>query len=256
MINKPFISICMPLYNEINKIDSSIQSILNQNYSNFELLISDNHSTDGTYERVKSYHDPRITLFRKDKNVGWRKNSNYLLKKVKGKYIFTLHGDDRYIDYAFLYKIVNLFETNPKVGVIHIIPPKAFTIVFKKKTLMSANEYYSFIGSLRYMPPPSLTIYRRDAIKGTGFYLPDDWTGEACLSMKIANKGYNAMFLSNQYIERGTGLDADRLERLRPENLWERYIQRANFFRENRMNNRITTKDKMHLVTWLKNHKP
>ncbi|WP_394184836.1 glycosyltransferase family 2 protein [Metabacillus halosaccharovorans] len=246
------ISVCMPIYNEVDTVDQSINSILNQTYKNFELLISDNCSTDGTYEKLQQYRDPRIKLFRNEENIGWRLNSNQLLSKATGKYVVTQHGDDYYKINFFLERLVKLYEVNKKVGVIHFIPKKDFENVFKNKNKMSPKEYYSFIGSLRYMPPPSLTSYRNDAIQGTEYYQVDDWTGEARLSLEIANRGYEALLLENQYIKRGTGLTEERKERLDPLYLKERYSQRYRFYLEHQTDPKIHGEDLSYLLEWMK----
>ncbi|WP_330501454.1 glycosyltransferase family 2 protein [Peribacillus frigoritolerans] len=247
------ITICMPVYNEVETIDSSINSVLNQSYKNIELLISDNCSTDGTFERLQKYKDPRIKLFQNKKNIGWRLNSNQLLARASGTYVVTLHGDDVYKSHAFLERILQLFEENENAGVIHFIPSKDFQVVFKNKNKMNPEEYYSFIGSLRYMPPPTMTTYRNDAIKGTGHYIVDDWTGEARLSLQIAERGYEALLEENHYIERGSGLTAERKERLDPSYLKEqRYSQRYRFYTEHKTDPKIKGTDLLYLLEWMK----
>ena len=55
----------MPVYNAVQYIDEAIQSILNQSFSNFELIVIDDGSIDGTVERVQEYDDSRIKLYRR-----------------------------------------------------------------------------------------------------------------------------------------------------------------------------------------------
>ena len=92
----PLISILLPVRNEENYIDICINSILNQNYKNFELLIIDDNSLDNTYQKIKIYSqkDKRIKIFRSKKHLGLPKLLNFLIKNSKGELIARIDGDD------------------------------------------------------------------------------------------------------------------------------------------------------------------
>ena len=90
------ISVIMPVHNEEGNISRSIESILNQTYTNFELLLLDDSSTDKTYEIIKmiSTRESRIRVFKNDRNIGLTKCLNYLIGESKGKYIARQDADD------------------------------------------------------------------------------------------------------------------------------------------------------------------
>ena len=92
----PKISIIMPAFNVYNYIEESIDSILNQTESDFELLICDDGSTDGTYEILqrKLSEDKRIKLYKNSKNLGNLKTTNFLFKECKGRFIGIQDADD------------------------------------------------------------------------------------------------------------------------------------------------------------------
>ena len=83
----PQITIAMPVYNGEDYVHLAIQSVLDQTYSDFELLIVDNCSTDGTLEVFKTFLDPRIRLFVNSTNLGMVGNWNGSLKLATGEYI-------------------------------------------------------------------------------------------------------------------------------------------------------------------------
>jgi glycosyltransferase involved in cell wall biosynthesis len=83
----PMVSIGMPVYNNKDTISDAIESILNQSFSDFELIISDNASTDGTEDICRSYEkkDSRITYIRQHENTGTY-NFIFLYEKAKGEF--------------------------------------------------------------------------------------------------------------------------------------------------------------------------
>lgn len=91
---KPLISVLMPVYNCSKYIHSSTTSILNQTFSDIELIIIDDCSTDNTVDIIKTFNDKRIVLIVKQKNSGITNSLNYALDIAKGKYIARMDGDD------------------------------------------------------------------------------------------------------------------------------------------------------------------
>lgn len=88
------VSIIMPCYNTSQYINSSIQSVIDQTYKNWELIIVDDCSTDNTVEIIKRYTDKRIYLFINDRNSGAAISRNRALKEAHGNYIAFLDSDD------------------------------------------------------------------------------------------------------------------------------------------------------------------
>ena len=94
MLNKPFFSIILPNFNHGHFLKDAIDSVLNQNFERWELLIIDNHSTDNSDKIISSYNDPRIKSF-KIKNDGViAKSRNYGIKNSKADWIAFLDSDD------------------------------------------------------------------------------------------------------------------------------------------------------------------
>ena len=110
----PKISVLMPVYNCRQYIEESVNSILNQTFSDFEFIIIDDCSTDGTFEYLKSLTDPRITLLRKPQNTGYTISLNMGLKIAKGKYIARMDGDDISLSDRFA-KQVSFMDANPDI---------------------------------------------------------------------------------------------------------------------------------------------
>lgn len=90
----PTITVLMPVYNVEPFIKEAIESVLNQSYSDFELLIIDDASTDDTVNRITAFSDSRIKLIKKPKNLGLIDSLNLGIKLAKGQYIARMDGDD------------------------------------------------------------------------------------------------------------------------------------------------------------------
>lgn len=88
------VSIIMPSYNTANYIGLTIDSVLKQTYSNWEIIIVDDCSIDNTDEVVAEYNDERIIYLKNEKNFGAAVSRNKALKKVNGKWIAFLDSDD------------------------------------------------------------------------------------------------------------------------------------------------------------------
>lgn len=92
------VTVCLLTYNHAHLIESTIQSILGQTEIGFELLISDDCSQDGTWERIKNIPinraDISIRIIKTPKNLGMAGNANYAVNSSKSQYIAILHHDD------------------------------------------------------------------------------------------------------------------------------------------------------------------
>lgn len=114
------LSIGLPAYKS-QYLEVAIQSILDQTYGNFELIIINDCSPDPIEAIVKKFNDPRISYFANEQNVG-RENLvlcwNMVLKKARGKY-FVLASDDDYYEPEFLEKLIAKADQFPEINVIH-----------------------------------------------------------------------------------------------------------------------------------------
>jgi glycosyltransferase involved in cell wall biosynthesis len=118
MSDSPRVSIGLPVYNGERYLQEALDSILAQTYTNFELIISDNASTDRTKEICLSYADKdnRIRYFRTKTNVGASKNFNRIVPFCRGEYFRWVAHDD-VLHPEFLKKCVNVLDADPSVVV-------------------------------------------------------------------------------------------------------------------------------------------
>ena len=90
----PFFSVCIPTYNRSKFLPQAIESVLAQDFTDFELIICDNASTDNTQEVVESYKDDRIRYVRYEDLVGMYANHNRCIDLAQAEWLVFLHSDD------------------------------------------------------------------------------------------------------------------------------------------------------------------
>lgn len=116
----PCVSIALPVYNGGHLVTQAIESILTQSFSNFELLIADNASTDDTESICRSYAacDPRVRYFRHAANIGAGRNFNFLFHHARGRY-FKWAAHDDLLEHEYLARCVDVLNRDPSVSLVH-----------------------------------------------------------------------------------------------------------------------------------------
>ena len=114
---RPLVSVCIPTYNREKTVVAALSCALKQTYTNLEILISDDQSSDNSVKILKKFTDPRIRLVIQKKNLGMIPNWNYCIQQAKGEYIKFLHSDDL-IDTTCVEKELALFQKNHQVSLV------------------------------------------------------------------------------------------------------------------------------------------
>lgn len=111
---KPLVSVCMPCYNHEEFVGEAIQSVLGQTYSNLEVIIVDDVSTDNSVEVIKSFEDPRIRLTVMEKNTGFSA-AEYMFEQAKGEFICWVDSDDMW-EKTLLEKYIGFLQEHEEYG--------------------------------------------------------------------------------------------------------------------------------------------
>jgi glycosyltransferase involved in cell wall biosynthesis len=141
-----FISVVMPTYNCAKYIAQSIQSILNQTFKDFELLIIDDGSTDDTEEIVNQFKDSRI-IYHKRKHEGISSALNYGVLESKGEWIARIDADDLNIPERLMIQ-TEFSKNNPDFNVISSLSiyfNESYKILFFHNPPCQHDEIYKFL---------------------------------------------------------------------------------------------------------------
>ena len=117
-VARPTVTVGIPTYNRATWLKESIESVLAQTHSDFQLLICDNASEDETPDVVESFADPRIRYVRSDRNVGMIANFNRVIQLAETDFLLILPDDDVLYP-EHLHSAVAVLEQYPNVGVVH-----------------------------------------------------------------------------------------------------------------------------------------
>lgn len=173
MTGTPELSIIMLAYNSINYIRDAVESIIKQTFKDFELIIIDDGSTDGTTDYIKSIDDKRARKFFNKENRGISFCRNMGIKIAKGEYISFFDSDD--IAHKEKYKVqIDFLKSNKKIGfagtsVIYIDGSgnkiKRLKLNFSKSRILPYMLFHNcFVNSS--------VVFKREVLQMSGFIFP------------------------------------------------------------------------------------
>lgn len=171
------ITVLMPVYNGEKYLNETIESVLNQTFSDFIFLIINDGSIDKSENIILSYKDPRIAYYKNEKNLGLVSTLNYGIELVDTEFLARMDADDIWID-TKLEKQLNLLDSRLDVGICGTSTQKFGA--YNSDFIFPVNNEELKVGFLFYccMSHPSV-IFRMSFLKETGIrYNPDYFPAE------------------------------------------------------------------------------
>ena len=108
------VSICIPAYNQVKYLKKTIDSVLNQTFSDYEIIITDDSPTNIVFDLVVAYQSEKIKYYKNEVPLGSPENWNEAIRLSKGEYIKILHHDDYFTFPDSLEAFVELMDSSPK----------------------------------------------------------------------------------------------------------------------------------------------
>jgi glycosyltransferase involved in cell wall biosynthesis len=210
----PLCSIVLPAYNAAPYVAQAVESVLAQTYPNYELVIMDDASTDGTGEILDCYRaHPKVRLHHNSANLGQSANTNEGLRRARGELVAILHADDMHAP-NFLAEVVPVFQRQPSVGLVF----SAANLIHKDGQVTREKRYFrsrvyssqKFLDKLLracVIRSPTVCV-RRECYGRLGYFLPlltihNDWE----MWVRIVSHydvGYVAKYLASYRLPYGT----------------------------------------------------
>ncbi|MCH9029054.1 MAG: glycosyltransferase family 2 protein, partial [Bacteroidetes bacterium] len=203
---KPFISIIIPVFNEGKILEKTIESLLELNYSKYEIIIVNDGSTDETKRvaeeligfRSGIYNKIKISLINKENN-GKSTALNAGIKISRGEFILCMDGDSQLSPNSIIMAVRHF--TNPEIGAVagnvkvlnrgnFLTDLQALEYV---EGLNLARSAQSFMKLVNIIPGP-IGIFRKKAIENAGYYDSDTFAEDADLTLRILAAGWKIYY--------------------------------------------------------------
>ena len=183
MSKNPRVSVIIPSYNRAHLLGRAIQSVLDQTYQDFEIIVVDDGSKDNTEEVVRSFNDKRIRYIRHEVNKGGATARNTGIKAARCEYIAFQDSDDEWLPDK-LEKQMKVFEkVSPKVGVVYTgfrrIENDKKTYIPSSKVSQKEGDIHKTLLKGNFVSTP-VAVVKRECFKRGGMFdeelLPlEDW---------------------------------------------------------------------------------
>lgn len=171
---EPKVSIGIPVFNGAKTLTKTIEAAINQDYTNLEIIISDNCSTDETQAIAEAFQskDSRIKYIRQEKNCGMNANFSKVFEYATGDFFMWAAHDDQH-DLTFISKCLPLLLSNPESG---LCVPRVRAYFHGEVTWVSSMKTFTRIGSkvklyeetLKHFPAVGMYgLYRRSKVAKT-----------------------------------------------------------------------------------------
>jgi glycosyltransferase involved in cell wall biosynthesis len=174
--SSPAIAVVMPVYNRATMVLRSIDSVLAQDFEDFELIVADDGSTDDTCDVVEKVQDPRVILLRAEKNQGSNAARNRGINAARAPFIAFLDSDDVYLPNKLGF-VVRLFQERPDLDLLLDSFIKEFPAGSGRKAAQRRNpnidtttDFVSALFNRRLWKATSAISIRREAAIRAGLF--------------------------------------------------------------------------------------
>ncbi len=194
-VKSPKISIIVPAYNEQKTIAKSIQSLLNLNYQNYEIIVVDDGSTDQTFQQASQFQNSNLKVIHQD-NKGKSLALNNGINNSNGEIILTVDADTT-LEKQALRKIADRFENNEKLGAIagnvKVKPePKLLNNLQSAEYATGINlirKGQSVVGCVMIVPGPVAAL-KRETLQKAGYFSTQTFAEDFDLTLNILKNNY------------------------------------------------------------------
>jgi glycosyltransferase involved in cell wall biosynthesis len=178
----PFVTIAIPTFNRAPLLKRCIAAALAQSYRRFEVLVSNNASTDNTDEVLRSFDDRRLRSIKQETNTGLIANWNACLAQAKGEYIVFVSDDDL-VEPWLLDRCIGVVRSEPGVPIVIALSDISFSSGYRLQAIVNHNlgtgvwdgtDILNEVLDGSVFAPMCTTLLRTEALRASGGF-PVDW---------------------------------------------------------------------------------
>jgi glycosyltransferase involved in cell wall biosynthesis len=189
----PLVSVAMVSYNSEKYVRFAIDSILASSYTNFELIISDDCSTDSTWDIIQSYNDSRIIASKNEINLREYSNREKCIHLAKGEYFIFIDGDDMIYPWGIEF-IINEIEKFPEAGMALAMQWRNY-IFYPYLASPKENMLFTYFGNSFLDNSFSQTLFKTKILKRALPFPEGIISGDSYIKKKISIT--NSVLLTN-----------------------------------------------------------
>lgn len=223
--DEPLVSVLIGTYDRSDVLDRAIESVLEQTYSNIEIIVIDDHSPESARDVVSSFDDP-ITFARHEKNRGWGAAMNTAFEHADGELLAMIGDDDRWCDQRKLEKQVEALrdKTCENVGIVctgwRVVSEETGEVKSETAPERPANLTQHILGENRIIQSIGAVVTREawETVGGTDEEIPRGIDSD--LFRRIILDGYDVLFLTDPMIEIYVDRDDRMTRKQHPEDIW------------------------------------
>jgi glycosyltransferase involved in cell wall biosynthesis len=198
------VSVCIPTYNQASYIEKAIRSALSQTYPPFEIIVSDDCSTDNTREILKLLK-AEITILKvihQPVNLGISKNTDFCLRSANSEFVLRLDSDD-YLLPNYISELINLFNIHPDAGYAHAAVQEVDKDgnFLKVRRLARKSGFQTGVTALKaavkgYRVAANIVMFKRSALEKVGFIVAEtNFAEDYYLSASLAANGFGNIYM-------------------------------------------------------------
>jgi hypothetical protein len=200
----PRVTVLMAVHDGEPYVRDAVRSVLDQTFGDFEFVIVDDASTDGTVTTIESFGDDRIRLFRNERNLGQVPSLNIGLREARGEIVARIDADDVSRP-TRLERQLSVLDANPRVGLVGswmtLVDERGSTVGSLRKTLVDFADFVFHTLIMRVWVSHPAAAYRRDPVIALGGY--DEATGpseDKDLWRKLALERWDARIVPEELV--------------------------------------------------------
>lgn len=214
----PLVSVILPVYNRASQINKAINSVINQSYMDWELIIIDDCSSDNSFQIASSFKDDRIRVLKTNQNSGAAVARNLGIAHSAGSLISFIDSDDYYELEFLLQSVKKISEADKSVGfcwtgcVFHRVVKRSGVLIkglWEPK--LKDNAYLTFLNQLSIGTNSGITI-KREVFNTVGVFDENLPAAEDTDLFLRITKRFNFTFVS-EYLIHINQTESDRLSR-------------------------------------------
>lgn len=218
------ISVCIPTYNQAHYLEAAIRSAASQSIEPYEIIVSNDCSTDNTKEVLDDLEQEisSLKVIHQPKNLGIAKNTDVCLRAAKGGFIIRLDSDDMLLP-TYAERLIAELQKNPKAAYAHcaIQEIDQFNQPTKVRKLMRKKSFITGQDALRrsqkgYRVAANILLFRREALEAISYITTHiNFAEDYYMTTSMAAKGYGNCYINEVLAKYRVWTDTEKVRQKR-----------------------------------------